>query len=250
MQSRVNFVLQSSTKELEMGERFDTFSPQPPGQGERDFAAGAPGTPDDEEGGLDPREAARLLEESRIHAEHQLDLRPPLLALVAAAVMLICYGAIWLSVRNQHPYTGPSGTALAVLYGTLLAWGVLNVVVLGRRMSGVGGRSAHRRRIEGLAFAAIWISIYVFQGALLHAGASHGIVYGIWPAAAPLVVVGAAAAAYAVGRGKSPALEVMAIALGAGAAFAGPAAVWGVIAVGASALLALWGALRLWQRRA
>jgi hypothetical protein len=243
-------VAQSPTEELEMSERFDTFSPPPVSQGELDYAAGVPGTADDEEGALDPHEAARLLEESQTHAEREFDLSPPPLALSAAVVMLVCYGAVWLSVRNQHPYVGPSGTALAVLYCTLAAWIVLNVVIVGRGLSGVSGRSAQRRRVEGVTFAAIWIVIYVFQGALLHAGASRGIVYGIWPAAAPLIVVGAATAAYSVGRAKSPVLGLIGIALGSGAAFAGPAGVWGVIAVGASASLALWGGLRLWQRRA
>jgi hypothetical protein len=233
-----------------MGERFDTFAPPKASEGEIDFAAGAPGTADDEPGELAPAEAARLLEQSQAHAERELDLRPPLLTLAAAAVMLIGYGAVWMSVRNQHPYTGPSGTALAVLYGTLFVWIALVVATLGRRMSGVGGRTAARRRVEGLTFAAIWIAVYVFQGALLHAGASHGIVYGIWPAAAPLIVVGGAAAAYCVGRAQSPALGILAVALGAGAAFAGPAGVWGVIAVGGCALLVAYAAVRFWQRRA
>jgi hypothetical protein len=233
-----------------MSERFDTFRAPPPARGELDFAADAPGTPVDEPDELAPEEAARLLEQSQTHAERALDLRPPLLTLAAAVVMLVCYGAVWLSVRSQDPYRGPSGTALAVLYGTLLAWIVLVVLTLGRRMRGVGGRTAARRRVEGLTFASIWIAVYVFQGALLHAGASHGIVYGIWPAAAPLIVVGGAAAAYSVGREQSPVLGALAVALGSGAAFAGPAGVWGVIAVGGCALLVVYAATRLWQRRA
>jgi len=233
-----------------MSERFDTFGPPKPSQAEIEFAAGAPGTEVDETGELAPEEAARLLEQSQRHAQRELELRPPLLGLAAAVVMLVAYGAVWLSVRHQHPYVGPSGTALAVLYGTLLAWAALVLVTLRRRMSGVGGRVAVRRRVEGLTFAGIWISVYVFQGALLHAGASHGIVYGIWPAAAPLIVVGGAAAAYSAGREQSPALGLVAVALGAGAAFAGPAGVWGVIGVGGFVLLVAYAALRFWQRRA
>lgn len=234
-----------------MSERFDTFGVPGPSQAERDFAAGAPGTaPEDEMGELDPETAARLLEQSRTRAEHELDLQPPLLALAAAVVMLVAYGAVWLSVRHQHPYVGPSGHALAVVYGTLLLWIVLVVVTLGRGLRGVGGRSAHRRWIEGLTFAAIWISIYVVQGALYHAGASHGIAYGIWPAAAPLVVVGGAAAAYAVGQERSPALGLVGVALGAGACFAGPAGVWGVIAVGGCAAVLVWAVVLFRRRRA
>ena len=116
--------------------------------------------------------------------------------LIGAAVVLVAYGAVWLSVRRQHPYSGPSGTALAVLYSTLIVWIVLVSLVFKRARSGVSGRSARQQRIDGAAFVTIWISVYVFQGALHHAGASHAIVYGIYPAAAPLVIVGSAAAAH------------------------------------------------------
>jgi len=56
--------------------------------------------------------------------------------LVTALVVLIAYGAIWLSVRNQHPYTGPTLGALGVLYATLAAFGVLVAVVTRRAISG------------------------------------------------------------------------------------------------------------------
>jgi hypothetical protein len=116
--------------------------------------------------------------------------------LVAAMVVLIAYGAIWLSVRDQHPYTGPSLGALGVLYMAIAAFGILVAVVTRRAISGVSGRSSQRRRGEAIAFAVAWTSVYVFQGALHHAGASRAIAYGIYPAAAPLIIVGSAAAAY------------------------------------------------------
>jgi len=83
----------------------------------------------DNGGDLDPREAAALLDRTTRWAERQLDLHPPLLMLAASLVVLIAYGAIWLSVRGQHPYTGPSLGALGVLYATIAAFGVLVAVV-------------------------------------------------------------------------------------------------------------------------
>ena len=120
--------------------------------------------------------------------------------LIGAAVVLLAYGAVWWSVRGQHPYSGPSGTALAVLYTTLIVWVVVVAVVFRRATSGVSGRSRRQQGADGAAFGTIWIAVYVFQGALHHAGASHAIVYGIFPAAAPLIIVGAAAAAHAAAR--------------------------------------------------
>jgi hypothetical protein len=203
-------------------------------------------------GGLDPREAAALLEQTRRRAQRQLDIRPPLLMLVAAVVALIAYGALWLSVRDQHPYDGPTATALVVLYGTLVAWIVLYSVVYRRATSGVGGRAARQRRAEAAVFLPIWISVYVFQGALHHAGASHAIAYGIYPAAAPLIIVGGAAAAHSAAKAnwEWAGFAVAAVVLGAGAAFAGPATVWAIVGVGLATLLGVRAAATFWFHRA
>ena len=153
-------------------------------------------TPAGDRSELDPREAAKLLEQTRRQAQRELDIRPPLLMAAGAVVALIAYGVVWLSVRGQHPYEGPSAAALVVLYSTLAVWGATFATFFRRATSGVSGRSSRQRRHEGAVFGTIWVTVYVFQGALHHAGASHAIVYGIYPAAAPLIIVGAAAAAH------------------------------------------------------
>ncbi len=225
-----------------MSERFDTFSAP---QAEPDPWEAAAGTETgDMPVELDPREAAALLEQSTRRAEHEFDLRPPLLTLAAAATVLIAYGAVWFSVRNQHPYSGPSGAALGELYGTLAVWVVLNFVVVGRALK---GRASRQRRIEGITFASVWICVYIFQGALHHVDHNPAIAYGVYPAVAPLIVVGAAAAGYEAAR-ERPAqagFAVAAVALGASACFAGPAAVWGVMGIGLCALLLLGAAAQL-----
>jgi hypothetical protein len=191
-------------------------------------------------GELDPRDAARLLDQTRRRAQRQFDRRPPALMLTAAVVVLIAYGAAWLSVRGQHPYAGPSAVALVVLYSTVAVWAIIVAAVYRRATAGVRGRSAQKRRAEALTFGTIWIAVYVFQGALHHAGASHAIVYGIYPAVAPALIVGAAAAAHQAARENwgIAAFASGAVALAAGAAFAGPSAVWAVMGVGLSVLLA------------
>jgi hypothetical protein len=205
-----------------------------------------------EHGQLDPGSAAALLEQATKRAQRQFDIRPPLLMLTGAVVVLVAYGAVWWSVRGQHPYSGPSGTALAVLYTTLVAWIVVVSVVFRRATRGVGGRTARQRKADGLAFAPIWIAVYVFQGALHHAGASHAIVYGIYPAAAPLIILGGAAAAHEAARenwdwvGFALAAVVIAVA----AAFTGPADVWAVIGIGLCFLLLARATTQVWARHA
>lgn len=229
-----------------MSGRFDTFSPPPP---EPDpWETAAEGGADADAAALDPRDAATLLEETTRQAERELGIRPAWLLLVAAAVVLIAYGVVWLSVRNQHPYVGPAGWALAVLYGTIAAWVVLVSVVLGRRLS---GRSSRQRRVEGLVFAAVWVCVYVFEGVLYHVDRDHAVAYGVWVASAPLLVVGAAAAGYQAGRGDTSraGFAVAAVLLGTFAAFAGANAVWGVIGIGLCVLLLVGWAAQVREER-
>lgn len=208
-------------------------------------------TDEPDAGELEPARAAALLEETTTRAQREFDIRPPLVMLIAAVVVLVAYGVVWWSVRRQHPYTGPSGTALAELYGTLIVWIVVYSAFFRRAVRGLGGRSSRQRQIEGLAFGTIWVSVYVFQAALHHAGASHAIVYGIYPAAAPLIIVGSAAAAHSLAKENWPWLgfALAAVALGAIGSFAGPARVWAVMGIGLSALLLVRTATQFRARR-
>jgi hypothetical protein len=229
--------------------RFDTFSPPPV---EPDPWATTAAAADVDDGELDPRAAAALLERTKHEAQRAFEVDPVLLMLVGAATVVVAFGAVWLSVRHQHPYSGPSGAGLGVLYGVIAVWSVFLVAVRSRAVSGVGGRAARERRAAGIAFALVWVAVYVFQGALHHAGAGRAVVYGIYPATAPLLVVGGAAAAYSAARDDRAELLVAlaAVALGAGAAFAGPRTVWLAVGVGLAAILLAVGAVRTGRRRA
>ena len=208
--------------------------------------------PEHHGGELDPQAAAALLEHATKRAERQLDPRPPLVLVLGAVLFLVAFGTIWWSVRDQHPYDGPSGSSLAVLYSIVIAWSAVVVMVFRRATVGVGGRSRERQRIEGVAFGAAFVSVYVFQGALHHAGASRAITYGIYPATALFIILGAAAAANGAARADwtqvGTAVAVLAIA--SGAAFAGPATVWLVMGIGLCAVLIGLAAAQTWQRRA
>jgi hypothetical protein len=199
-------------------------------------------------GDLDPRQAATLLDQTTRRVRRQFDPHPPVLMLGAALVVLIAYGAIWLSVRNQHPYVGPSLAALAVLYGTVITWAVAVSLVQRRAVSGISGRSQMRRRREGAAFGIAWAVVYVFQGALHHAGASHAITYGIYPATAPLIVLGSASATHQAAHEnwEWAGFAAAAVVIGGLAAYAGPWSVWAVVGVALAILLLARGAVQVW----
>ena len=206
----------------------------------------------DEGGGLDPREAARLLEQTRREVRRKFDLTSPLLSLLGAAVALAALGAVWLSVRGQHPYTGPTAPGLVVMYGILLCWIAVVVSFRRRAMAGLNGRSIRQERAYGAAVATALVGVSVFQGVLKHDGVSLGVVYGTYPLTAQLIVLGAVGATIAAAREQWPGFGVaIAVALVAtGGAFAGPRGVWLSDAIGVCVVILGYAAAQTWLLRA
>jgi hypothetical protein len=204
------------------------------------------------EGGLDPQSATRLLAQTRRRAERGLDFRSPWLSLLAAAMAFVAFGAVWLSVRGQHPYKGPTAVGLVGLYAAVLIRIATVLSAHRRATAGVTGRSVRRRQAEGAALAVALIVVYVVMAALAHARASDGIVYGIYVSTATLVVLGSFGAAHSAVREDWPGLGIaIAIMLvAAGSAFAGPRAVWLADAVGLGVVLLAYSAIQGWLLRA
>ncbi len=78
-------------------------------------------------------------------------------------------GAVWLSVRGQHPYQGPTVTALLVVVPLLVVNLVATLAVARRRTTGVSGRS-RLRPAEITVMVVIWVGVFVVMGALAGAG--------------------------------------------------------------------------------
>jgi hypothetical protein len=167
-------------------------------------------------------------------------------------VVFVGYGALWLSVRGQHPYQGPSGAATAVVYTAVIVVIAVSVPVVRRATAGVSGRSQQQMGAEGIAVAAAFIATGMFQGALQHDGASHAIVYGVFPAVAPLLVVGATLAGSAATRADWPifGLALAVVSVGVGASFAGPAGAWAVAGTGLFIAVLDHAAANAWLHRA
>ena len=206
----------------------------------------------EDEGGLDPREAARLLAQTQRQAQRGLDFRSPWLSLLAAAAALGAFGAVWLSVRGQHPYKGPTPAGLVVLYALVLIR-IASVVFAHRRArAGVSGRSVRQRHAEGAALAVALVAVYVVMAALAHAGASDAVVYGVYVATATILVGGTFWAARSAIREdwQELGLSIAIVLVAAGSAFAGPRGVWLSDGVGLCAVLLAYSAAQAWQLRA
>ena len=201
--------------------------------------------PADRESELSVRDAAGLLHETTSRARRQFEVWPPYLLVCGAVIFLGAYGVVWWSVRTQTPYVGPSGAALGVMYAAIALWIVLSTVVIRRATRGVSGPSVTSRAYRG-SYLVVIAAYSLFQGALYHAGASHAIVYGIFPACAPWLFAGTIFVALGVAREESRSLLLGSslIAIGIAGAFAG--ARWGWFVSGVSIAVVL-GALAVSQ---
>ena len=202
-------------------------------------------------GGLDPHEAAALIEQTASSARRQF-APSPVAAVFGAGVFLFGYGAVWWSLRDQHVYTGPAGWSIAVLYALIVISGVVGVRLSRRASAGIGGRAARQMRAQAAAVAAAGIAAWTVQGALRYLGASLAIVYGVYGPTVPLIALAAATTGFAAARRRWPEL-VLAIALmliPAASTFFGPKGAWGLTGLGCAIALLVYAAVQTsWLRR-
>ena len=208
----------------------------------------------DDESELSPERAAQLIEQTSREAKRQFGFwQSPWMTLAAAAILLAIYGTLWLSVRGQHPYEGPTGWALLIIYSLIIVSAIAFRVVAGPRRArqGVSGRTRRRQTYLGAAMGSAYVGAVVFQGALYHLGASHTIVYGVYPAVVSPTILVAAGGVFAAVREDVQTLyaAIAVIAVFAGSAFAGPIGVWLSCGVGSCVVLCVLTAFQFRQRR-
>lgn len=190
------------------------------------------------DGGLDPGDAAALLNQATRRARRGF-ATPPQLWLFRAVLALVAFGGFWLSLRHQHPYSGlPGGWALAVAFALVainIGW---SAAAIKRAGAGVSGPAERKRRAWLGVMLLSWIVAYAVSAPLYHAGASHPV-WGLYPASAPLMIVGLIGAATAPARRDWPmAGTCLALAVvGAIAGFGGPAGAWLIMGIGLCAAM-------------
>ena len=208
----------------------------------------------DDGNGLDPREAARLLAQTGREARRQFNLSPQWINAVMGAVILVAYGSLWFTTRGQHPYKGPSLAVVALVYAAVAVAVAMSVKVYRRATAGVSGPSVRQQQFEGVAILVSFVlGSPVLQGALKHYRAGDAIVYGVIPAAAPLIIVGTTVLGIAASKAdRSQFGTALAVVTGGVvAAFVGPSDAW--VAAGITLFVAIIGyavATDKWPRHA
>ena len=153
-----------------------------------DAAAGNGGT-------FDPQQAAALLDQTTRQARRQLEPSPPWLLAIRAVLVLAAFGAIWLSVRGQHPYRGPTAADIPVLVAFIVVNFAATVAVRQR---------AHDRGTRddpGLAQGEIAVLVLAFVAtvvAMAGLGAA-GVSFALYPTTV-LIIPGLAWAAVMAAR--------------------------------------------------
>jgi hypothetical protein len=201
-------------------------------------------------GNFDPQQAAALLDQTTQQARRRFTPGPPLLWVYRAAFVLVAFGGYWLSVRgHQDPYSAPPGGLVAVIFALVainIGW---STWALKRAGAGVSGPAQRKRQAWIGVMLVAWVAAYAFTVPLYHASASHPV-WGLYPASAPLMIVGlAAAATSAVRRDWPTAGTTLAIAIiAAVAGFGGPAGAWLIMGIGLSAVCLGTAAFKVWQQ--
>jgi hypothetical protein len=200
---------------------------------------------------LDPQEAAALLDQATVQARRRFTPGPPLLWVYRSAFVLVAFGGYWLSVRgHRNPYSAPPGGLVAVIFALVainIGW---STWALRRAGAGVSGPAQRKRRAWIGVMLVAWIAAYAVTVPLYHAAASYPV-WGLYPASAPLMIVGLAGAATAAARKDWPtAGPILAIAIVAAVAgFGGPAGAWLIMGIGLSAVCLGTAAFKARQQR-
>lgn len=191
-------------------------------------------------------QAADLLDQTTRQARRQLEPTPPWLLTARAVAVLAALGAIWLSVRGQHPYRGPTAADIPVLVAFIVVNFAATVAVRQRATAGVRGRS-RLSPAEITVTALAWVAVVVVMVAL----AGAGVGYSLYPTTV-LIVPGLAWAALMAARADwlDCATGIGVVAVGVAGLFAGPAGAWAVAGVGLCVVLLGRAAAIAWRRRA
>jgi len=197
-------------------------------------------------GSLTPQQAAAMLDDATWQARRKLEPSPPWLAATRAVAVLAACGAVWLSVRGQDPYTGPTDADIPILVTFIVVNFAATVGFRRRATAGVQGPSRFRPAEIAIA-AGSWAAAVVIMVGV----AAGGFSYSLHPTSV-LIVPGLTWAALMALRKdrRGCAKGAAAAAVGVAGLFATPAGTWLVAGVGLCAMLLGFAAFTAWRQRA
>jgi len=197
-------------------------------------------------GAFGPEQAAALLDKTAQQARRKFQPTPPWLLATRAVMVLAALGAIWLSVRGQHPYRGPTATDVLVLVAFIVVNFAATVAVRRHATAGVTGRTRFSQGEIAVLVMAFCVTVVAMAGL-----AAGGVNVATYPTSV-LVLPGLAWTILMAVRAswRKFATGIAIVVIGIAGAFAGPAGAWAVAAVGLCAVLLGSAAAIAWLQRA
>jgi hypothetical protein len=196
---------------------------------------------------------ATEMKQARERSRRELAVRRPALFVTWGLAVLVGYGTLWLSVRGQHPFHGPTVPAIVTLVALFLAAAIITARFIDRASSGVGGPSVLQRGIFVSALAAGVLAMDIFIHAAARAGAGRPLI-ALIGAAAPLLVAGVVFVASCAVNGVLDRprliLGLWLLAVAAYGGWAGPVTYLAVIALAGGGGIVLMAAVEPLLRRA
>jgi hypothetical protein len=130
-----------------------------------------------EEQDMSVQEAAAVVQDARARARRELIISTPLVYAAWGLVWLIGYGAMWLSVRGQHPYTGPSGVSIAAVF-VLAGFAIATVLVIANKAAaGIDGQSVRHRRIIASTWAIGYLILLIVAPAISSSASTRTLAF-------------------------------------------------------------------------
>ena len=194
------------------------------------------------------QEAAAVVQDARVRARRELVISAPLVYAAWGLVWLLGYGAMWLSVRGQHPYTGPSGVSIAVVF-VLAGFAVAAVlVIISKAAAGIDGQSVRYRRIILATYATGYLTLLIVQAAISGSVSTRTYVFVAF--AGPLLLAGLTyILASALGRNRPAfALGAWLVIVGANCAWQAPATTLAICALAGGGAFLLMAVIETWLR--
>ena len=171
------------------------------------------------------QQAAAVVKDARARARRKLVICAPLVYAAWGLTVLLGYGAMWLSVRGQHPYAGPSGGSIAVVLGLAALAVAVVVVMISKTVAGIDGRSVRFRSIILRTYATGYLILLCVQVAIKSSVSNRTFLFVAF--AGPLLLAGLTyilASALRLDR-TAFALGAWLVIVGVGCAWQAPAAI-------------------------
>jgi hypothetical protein len=134
------------------------------------------------------QDAAAVVQDARARARKELVISAPFVYTAWGLVWLLGYGAMWLSVRGQHPYRGPSGVSIAAVLGLAALAVAAVVVIISKTVAGIDGRSARYRSIILRTYATGYLILLCVQVAISGSVSTRALAFAGF--AGPLLLAG------------------------------------------------------------